>query len=418
MTFNHIYLVRCSETTPLDGEGVRLLRTGQMYAVYSQRYPCTWLVSTFDHYGRAQRFRRTTLRVVENGTIVFIRTPGYQSNVSFRRLYDHFVFGVKSALWLSRRVTSKDVLILAMPTIFACFLGVLVAKIKGAVPVVEIRDKWPDIFWYGLSGLRQRFVRVACAPLDAMLMFALRNALVVTVPSREYGEWATSRFGVKKTSVLVSPLGYRSTGNVARNGEVQAIARRIAERAMGKRIVCFFGTVGRMFDFETVLKYALAQEVDGDPAQQFYFVFLGGGDLLDMWRRQTADSPFVEFAGWVSKHVLDAVAELSTVALAPYRNTPNFEGHIPNKIMEYLYYGLPVVSCLKGDVQEIILHNRLGACYTEGDPISFGTALRQAASLDAAAPQRAKAYFRANFDADVIYQRLLDEIELRQAEEA
>lgn len=412
MVFNHIYLIRCSETTPTDGKGVRLLRTGQMYSIFARDYPCTWLVSTFDHYGRVQRFERTTRCSVGNGTIVFVRTPGYTASISLRRLYDHFVFGVKAAAWLFRRVTDADILIIGMPTVTAAFLGVWVARIKGAVAVVEVRDKWPDVFQYGTSGLKRVLIKAACKPVRTMVRFALRNATLITVPSREYKAWVQQRYAISEDEIIVSPLGYRSSGQVGAGNST--FAHALLQRAAGRTIVCFFGTVGRMFDIETVVRFALSQKTDEDPAQQFYFVFLGGGDYLAHWQKKVAGSPFVEFVGWVSKDVLDDVARVSSVALAPYRNTPNFEGHVPNKIMEYMYYGLPIVTCLKGEVREIVESNRLGAYYDEGDLISFGFALRRAASLDADVSRRAKEYFRANYDAEVIYRRLLEEIKVRR----
>jgi len=414
MAFNHIYLIRCSETAPTDGEGVRLLRTGQMYSIFARDYPCTWLVSTFDHYGRAQRFQRTTRRSEGGGTIVFVRTPGYGASVSLRRLYDHFVFGVKAAAWLLRRVTDADILIIGMPTVTAAFLGVLVARIKGSVAVVEVRDKWPDVFWYGQAGIRRWFIRVASAPLSAMVKFALHNALLVTTPSREYKEWVIQRFGVAASSVMVSPLGYQRSGRHAPSAAATVFFQGLLARAGGRKVACFFGTIGRMFDIETAVKYAVAQQDGSDREQQLYFVFLGGGDYLQSWRERVVGSPFVEFPGWASMDVLDAVAAASTVALAPYRNTPNFEGHVPNKIMEYLSYGLPIVTCMRGEVREIVEQNGLGAYYEEGDTVSFGAAVRKAAALDEDARRRAREYFQAHFDAETVYRQLLEEVEARR----
>jgi len=323
------------------------------------------------------------------------------------------VFGIKSAAWLFFRISKTDLLIVAMPTITSCCLGVLVAKLKGATAVVEVRDKWPDVFQYGALGLKRVLIGAACKPIWAMVSFALRNSTLITAPSLEYKAWVERRYGIPGDAIIVSPLGYQPLLKQETFAGT-AFAHALMQRAAGRTIVCFFGTVGRMFDIETVVRFALSQKTDEDPAQQFYFVFLGGGDYLAHWQKRVAGSPFVEFVGWVSKDVLDDVARVSSVALAPYRNTPNFEGHVPNKIMEYMYYGLPIVTCLKGEVREIVESNRLGAYYDEGDLISFGFALRRAASLDADVSRRAKEYFRANYDAEVIYRRLLEEIKVRR----
>ena len=274
-----IFFVRCSETTPLDGAAVRLLRTGQMFETYSEQHECVWLVSTFNHYEKQQRFPDTVEKTAGKGEIVYLRTPGYDRNLSVRRLFDHFLFGVRAAAQLRRRMEAGDICIIGMPTITAAFLAVRVCRAKGAAAVVEVRDQWPDVFWYGASGWKRTLVKLACLPLDWMVRQALQGALLVTAPSRDYREWAQRRFSVAPAKTMVSPLGYRPSPAGAARPEAASFVQALQERAGSRRIACFFGTVGRMFDLETVVAFARQGQVDLSPDQRLYFVMLGGGGL-------------------------------------------------------------------------------------------------------------------------------------------
>ena len=46
--------------------------------------------------------------------------------------------------------------------------------------------------------------------------------------------------------------------------------------------------------------------------------------------------------------------KLSIATLAPYRSTSDFKMSIPNKIIDSLYFGLPIITSLKGEVENII----------------------------------------------------------------
>ena len=48
------------------------------------------------------------------------------------------------------------------------------------------------------------------------------------------------------------------------------------------------------------------------------------------------------------------VSRFSDVAIAPYKNIVNYYGHLPNKIIDYLQLGLPIISSLRVEFQDLI----------------------------------------------------------------
>lgn len=67
--------------------------------------------------------------------------------------------------------------------------------------------------------------------------------------------------------------------------------------------------------------------------------------------------------GWVDRPRMEVLAERSQIALAPYNSTRDFEMSIPNKVIDALSLGLPVLSSLRGEVAKLIEENDVGMCY-------------------------------------------------------
>jgi glycosyltransferase involved in cell wall biosynthesis len=59
--------------------------------------------------------------------------------------------------------------------------------------------------------------------------------------------------------------------------------------------------------------------------------------------------------------------KMSSVGLAPYYSNRGFVTNIPNKPIEYLSAGLPVVSSLQGVLKTLLDDNKCGVTYQNGD---------------------------------------------------
>ena len=59
--------------------------------------------------------------------------------------------------------------------------------------------------------------------------------------------------------------------------------------------------------------------------------------------------------GWIDSDRMSWLLRRTTVGLAPYRSQPDFEANYPNKIVEYLAWGLPVVTTLHRGVTADLL---------------------------------------------------------------
>ena len=73
----------------------------------------------------------------------------------------------------------------------------------------------------------------------------------------------------------------------------------------------------------------------------------------------------VFFPGWIDKPEIESLAKISIASLAPYKNIDNYTLNTPNKIVDALMLGLPVLSPLKGEVAKLIEIHKVGFSYGE-----------------------------------------------------
>ena len=71
----------------------------------------------------------------------------------------------------------------------------------------------------------------------------------------------------------------------------------------------------------------------------------------------------VFFPGWIDRDKIEALAMRSSAALAPYHNSEDFVMSIPNKVIDSLALGLPVLSPLHGEVGALISDSEIGMSY-------------------------------------------------------
>ena len=87
------------------------------------------------------------------------------------------------------------------------------------------------------------------------------------------------------------------------------------------------------------------------------------------------DPPRIVFHGYVKKDALNDLLINADLALVP--NRPDSLVACPNKACEYAAAGLPMISCLGGELGQLLAHWNAGTEYKEGDVESLHAAFEQ-----------------------------------------
>jgi glycosyltransferase involved in cell wall biosynthesis len=106
---------------------------------------------------------------------------------------------------------------------------------------------------------------------------------------------------------------------------------------------------------------------------------------------------------------------MASIGLAPYMPFENFLRNIPNKPIEYLSAGLPTAYCIDGALDTLLSEGDCGVKYKHGaahDLASQLSALEGTPERLHSLSGNAAALFRARFQAEEVYGRLIDHLEL------
>jgi glycosyltransferase involved in cell wall biosynthesis len=411
-----VWLIQRSEPTPHDDNGgQRLLRTGIVAdMLVAAGHEVVWWTSTFDHYNRRQRFPVSTrLPVSESYEIQYLRGRGYKRNISLARFREHIDVSREFAR-LAPHELRPDIIVASVPTVELAAAATGISTRAGIPIIVDVRDLWPDVFEDVVPRRLRFMVRLLSIPMRKQLHFVCSRATAIVGLTGRFVEWgahAAKRPVGKRDRVV--PLAYisKSLPEESLQRAREKWRNLGVEARKGHLIVAFFGTFGRGFDLDVVMKAAAALQQKNAPIR---FVICGSGENSSHLEKQVRTLDNVLLPGWVNAAEIRALLEISDLGLAPYVETKNFVDNITNKPAEYLSGSIPVVSSLgHGQLYNLLNEYKCGISYNNSaeilaeklDKLEKDPELLQEMKISAG-----KLYSDL-FDGDVVYGQFVEYLE-------
>ena len=299
-----------------------------------------------------------------------------------RKTLGHLSFMASSVLLGWRAAGAADVVVVSSPTFFSILSGWVLARLKHARLVVEIRDLWPAIF-VELGVLTSRRI---IALLERMELAAYAAADQVVVVSEGFRSDLIRR-GVPAAKVHTIRNGV-DAGRFARPAAADRDPVR-ARLGAGPQdcLVLYAGTHGISQALPVIADAAslLDRRADGPPVR---FAFVGDGADKRRLESRVAElglSNVTLLPGVPGDQVPELLAA-ADICLVPLRDVPLFSTFIPSKMFEYLAAGKAVIGSLAGEAAEIL--TEAGAVVV---PPEDSRSLATAIAVLAAAPQRRQA---------------------------
>jgi len=410
----HVWIVEATEPLPFIDTNYRDLRCSTLaQELVARGHEVTWWTSTFDHMKKQHRFDGPRSVEVEPGLrLNLMHGPGYKKNISLGRLLHHRALA-RAFEQECRTQPKPDVLFACLPIPELAEKAAIYGRVQGVSVVIDVRDQWPDVYLMVFPAKLRRLARLALLPEFWRIRRTLQTATGITAVSETYLKWALNYAGrpIRKTDG-VFPLGYPSP-NVGTQSEIETLAAQLRTKYKIRpdaMVVTFIGMFGASYDLETVIEAARVLQVEGPLNIQI--VLAGDGEDGPKLRAMSYGLENVVFTGWLDQTSILALMRLSSVGLAAYgKNSPQ---SLPNKPFEYMAAGLPILSSLRGELEDLIRGEQIGLQYRAGDVASLVEKIRWlAANSDArrVIGTRARILFEERFSAEVIYPRLAQHLE-------
>lgn len=361
----NVWIVFVGETLPMD-KSTRMWRYSILAETLAARgHHVTRWAPTFNHSHKKQRYNFDyTYKVNKNYKIKLIYNKRYTRNVSFQRLFSY----IKLAHSFKKRIKneqSPDIIISGMPTPWLCSVVMRYVKHKNIPVIIDIRDLWPDIFVNIFPNKFRFLAKVFIFPLFIANKNIFRKATAIYGISKSYLQWGLNHtIGYRsKGNDKIFPLGYKELS--LSHKDEQSIKDKLKKMGVdpNKLICCFFGQLESTYDVETIVKTASILKSRGE--QQVQFILCGQGSKMNSLLDLSKELDNLLLLGWVAPAILNVLMRISSIGLVSYaKNAPQT---LPNKPFEYFSGGLPVLSSLRGELEQIMSDYDCGLTYEAGN---------------------------------------------------
>ncbi len=334
--------------------------------------------------------------ILEGVTILRAYTYRALHKSFVHRVFAFFSFMI-SSFFVGLGVKNVDVVWGTSPPIFQGVTAWLLARLKGAKFLFEVRDLWPD-FAIAVGVLKNPTLIKLSFWLEK---FLYRRADRMMVNSPGYVEHVRGR-GARVVELIPNGADPQMF-NPLDNGQ----GFRQKNNLKNKFVVLYAGAHGLSNDLDVVLDAAKLLS----KSFVYQFIFLGDGKEKPNLQARAVQLGLknVLFLPPVPKNEMALALAGTDACLAILKPLDAYKTTYPNKVFDYMAAGRPVLLAIDGVVRQVLEQAGCGLFVEPGNPQALAEAVVQlAANRDAALRLglAGRAYLEENFSREVLAARL------------
>lgn len=312
------------------------------------------ITSTFSHREKRQR----NYKDISNINIHMLYEPGYEKNISLKRIYSHYVLARNLKKCLNNIEEKPDVIYCAVPSLKFAKETAKYAKKNKIRFIIDIQDLWPEAFKMVFNV--PIISDLIFYPMMKQANYIYSNADEIVAVSNTYLNRALSvnKKCNKGLSVFLgTDLNYFDKCKI--NGLKKCNDQIIK--------IAYIGTLGYSYDIISVMK--AIKLLNNKGIKNIKFIIMGDGPLRNRFENFAKKNDInCEFTGRLEYEKMIGVLCSCDIAVNPINK--GSAGSIINKVGDYAMAGLPVVN-----TQECPEYKELLSKYEAGVNAMNGNAL-------------------------------------------
>lgn len=410
----NVWILQTGEPLHSDGPDARPMRAINLANTLVQAgHNVVLWSSTFYHQEKSHRHNDGSDLIISPALrIRLIDSPGYSRNIGFGRLWDHFILARNLRKKLQETTKLPDVAFIGYPPIETAYVMSRWLSNNSIPFMVDVKDQWPEIFVKPLPNFLKPLGRLMLWPYFYLGRQALKKASGISAMASGFLDWSISFAGRTRNLndcvvPLTAPVGSISGERLSSAGKWWEEKKVFADQAFR---VSFIGSHTSAFDMDPVWLAAARLAEQGANVQ---FVICGDGPCTEEWKMKAVGLNNVIFPGWIDQDKITSLYSRSTLGLAPYKNTEDFVMSVPNKVIDVLSAGLPLLSSLNGEVKKLIDDHSVGFFYGQNEA-SLADVIKSLSEDSVRIKlfsENAHNLFRSKFSYEEVYGNLVRDIE-------
>lgn len=305
----------------------------------------------------ANKANGTMDKRLHNERIIYSPAIRMKKKTTLMRMLNNVTFGI-SSIFSSIGIGKVDVVITTSPPPLVSISGLIIAKLKGAKLIYDVRDIWPDVALEMGSFSEKSFF---CKVFKKITGFMYKHSDIVTTVSP--GKVEKIKGHVRSLSGRKSGPAHTDKVWLVGNGFDKSVTKSefdqniVDEYELDKKFTCvYIGNIGLAQGLGVLLDVAAKTK-----HKDIQFLCFGMGAEKEMLEQRVKDKGLtnVKFCGVVEHNKVFSILSKAKLSFIPLKNS-KMKDSVPTKVYEALGIGCPVLLVAEGDSADIVDDAGLG----------------------------------------------------------
>lgn len=405
----NIWIFQAGEPLHIDSNSPKPMRAMNLANALNQKGHSVIIWSSA-FYHQEKKHRVKEYKKIKYNNLLEIRlipSPGYFKNIGIKRLYDHAILGINLGYALKKEETKPDMAFIGYPPIEFAYVAQKWMKNRNVPTMLDIKDLWPEIFISAFPKNVKNLAKILLFPYFYLAKKVVNNATVISSMTNAFLNYTVSSFG-RKISKDDIAFPFSTPKIEVSKDDLIATKKWWLSNGLDKNAllrISYVGNISSNSDITQIKEAALFFK------KKIEFVICGDGPLLEYYKKKFEGIVNVKFPGRVNHLKASALYDLSHAMIIPYKNSKDFQLSLPNKFIDALSYGLPVISTLSGEVAKMINIHNIGISFGKSFNLTLIEALNTFLSRDLnEMVNNSKKIYNEKFIFEKVYQNLVDHL--------
>jgi glycosyltransferase involved in cell wall biosynthesis len=309
-------------------------------------YSVTIFASSFDHRTRKDKWltgkQGYLQQSIDGIDFAWLKTPPYFGGNDWHRIMNMLTYTFRAVSLGLKLKDNPHVVLASSPHPFAGLAGWLLAKLKGAVFIFEVRDLWPQTL-VEIGGYSNKSTIVTLLRTLEKFLYQRARKIVVLLPK---GADYITKLGVPVDKIVyipngVSPALFSDTG-VELPQDMETFISNV--KSSEKLLIVYAGAHGIANAMDTILESV--RLLKDNTADTVHFLLVGEGPekqrLIDVAHDWALNN--ISFFNPIPKEAMPCLLSNSDLALISIKKSNLYDyGMSLNKLWDYMICARPIV---------------------------------------------------------------------------